>query len=625
MSSALIRLFPVPDSDARPPAQSARRRSLGRILCKRGQITPAQWVEAAQAAAVCDLGPDEILLRRGALSPRALASAQAELYGAGRFDLEAAPPDPRLIDLMGVKTCLALQAVPLRRLGGATLIATSRPDRFAEIRGALPHSLGRAVLAICDADQLQEALRSMRAAPLARAAETRVPEDVSCRFWYGAAPRYAVGGGLLLLLGALLAAPVATFAVLTGWAILALAALIVLRAAAVLAALRPAPPRPQAGTGLLPVVSVMVPLFREENIARHLVGRLEKLTYPKELLDICLVTEESDQVTREALSSTRLPHWMRIISVPNGSLKTKPRALNFAVDFCRGSIIGIYDAEDAPEPDQIDRVVRRFQSCGPEVGCVQGVLDFYNSDQNWLARCFTIEYATWFRVMLPGLERLGLVLPLGGTTLFLRRETIEPLGGWDAHNVTEDADLGVRLARYGYRTEMMGCVTGEEANCRLWPWIKQRSRWLKGYAMTWSAHMRSPVRLWRELGPRRFLGFQAVFLASLSQFVLLPVLWSFWLLALGLPHPLSGAMPGWLLWTLGGVFILSEVLNLSMHTVGLWRAGRKRLIWWVPLLTLYFPLAALAAYKALAEMVFRPFYWDKTRHGLWPSSEPDEG
>ena len=621
MASSPLRLFPLAGSGARTPAQDARRRTLGRILCQRGQITPGQWVEATQAAASCALSPHEILLRRGILSPGALASAQAELHDAVRFDLEASPPDPRLIDLMGAKACLALQAVPLRRLGGATLIATARPDRFAEIRRALPRGFGRAVLAVCDADQLQQAVLRARAAPLAAAAETRVAEDVSCRFWYGAAPRYAVGGGLLLLLWLLLAAPVATFAALTGWAMLALMALIVLKAAALRAALRPAPPPPPAGASPRPVVSVMVPLFREENITHRLVGRLEKLTYPKELLDICLVTEESDQVTRDALSSSRLPHWMRIISVPDGSLKTKPRALNFALDFCRGSIIGIYDAEDAPEPDQIDRVVRHFQGCGPEVGCVQGVLDFYNSDQNWMARCFTIEYATWFRVMLPGLERLGLVLPLGGTTLFLRRDTIEALGGWDAHNVTEDADLGVRLARYGYRTEMMGCVTGEEANCRLWPWVKQRSRWLKGYAMTWSAHMREPARLWRELGPRRFLGVQAVFLASLTQFVLLPVLWSFWLLALGLPHPLSGTAPQGLLWTMGGIFFLSELLNLALHAAGLWRAGRLRLAWWLPLLHPYFPLATLAAYKALAEMVFRPFYWDKTRHGL---SQPDD-
>ncbi|WP_212524421.1 glycosyltransferase [Actibacterium sp. MT2.3-13A] len=585
-------------------------------------MTPAQWIDAARAAANCDLRPEELLLRRGLLSSETLTEALADLHGAERVDLDLTAPDPRLIDEIGVQRCLALQAVPLRRLGGDTVVATARPDRFAEIRRALPREFGRAVMAICDADQLRAALLHARAAPLAAAAETRVAEALSCRFWYGAAPRYAVGGALLGLLALLLAAPATTFALLTGWAMLALLALFALKAAAVLAATRRVPPRPVTLPGPRPVVSVMVPLFREEDIAPRLVARLEKLTYPKELLDICLVTEQADQVTRDALAAARLPGWMRIVTVPDGSLKTKPRALNFALDFCRGSIIGIYDAEDAPDPDQIDRVVRRFEGSGPEVACLQGVLDFYNSDQNWLARCFTIEYASWFRVMLPGLERLGLVVPLGGTTLFLRRAVIEALGGWDAHNVTEDADLGVRLARFGYRTELMTCVTAEEANCRIWPWIKQRSRWIKGYAMTWSAHMRHPARLWRDLGPRRFFGLQVVFLASLSQFLLLPVLWSFWLVPLGLPHPLSGLAPSWLLWALGGAFILCEALNIAVHATGLWLAGRRRMAWWLPLMHPYAPLAALAAYKAVFEMIFRPFYWDKTRHGITPPGRP---
>ena len=141
---------------------------------------------------------------------------------------------------------------------------------------------------------------------------------------------------------------------------------------------------------------------------------------------------------------------------------------------------------------------------------------------NWLSRCFTIEYATWFRVILPGLARMGLPIPLGGTTLFFRRTILDRLGGWDAHNVTEDADLGIRLARHGYRTELIPTTTYEEANCRPWPWVRQRSRWLKGYAVTWAVHMRNPARLWRDLGPWRFFGVQVLFVGTLSQFITAP-------------------------------------------------------------------------------------------------------
>ncbi|MDQ7777169.1 MAG: glycosyltransferase family 2 protein [Paracoccus aminovorans] len=255
------------------------------------------------------------------------------------------------------------------------------------------------------------------------------------------------------------------------------------------------------------------------------------------------------------------------------------------------------------------------------------MLDYYNPRTNWLARAFTIEYASWFRGTLAGAAALDLVVPLGGTTLFFRRDKLEEVGAWDAWNVTEDADLGVRLTRRGYRTEMLDTVTHEEANCRLLPWVKQRSRWLKGFAMTWGVHMRDPLGLWRDLGTRRFLGLQVQLFASLSQYLLAPVLWSFWLLSLGLPHPMRGVLSG----MLGGnaiailftLFVCSELLNIA---IGLWAVrGRqhRHLLPWVPTLHLYFPLGCLAAWKAIYEVVAKPFYWDKTQHGIFEAGPED--
>jgi cellulose synthase/poly-beta-1,6-N-acetylglucosamine synthase-like glycosyltransferase len=372
----------------------------------------------------------------------------------------------------------------------------------------------------------------------------------------------------------------------------------------------------------LPTVSVMVALFQEGNIAPRLIRRLDRLDYPRDLLDILLVVEEKDRLTREALAAVDLPPWMRIVVVPDGPLKTKPRALNFGLDLCRGSIIGVYDAEDAPEPSQIRKVVERFYQRGADVACLQGVLDFYNPHTNWLSRCFTIEYASWFRIILPGLQKLGLAIPLGGTTLFFRRVALEELGGWDAHNVTEDADLGMRLARHGYRAEILDTVTEEEANCRALPWIRQRSRWLKGYMMTWAVHMRDPALLWRQLGPRKFIGFQILFLCTLSQFLLAPVLWSFWLVPLGIPHPLAEALPPAVMMGLIGLYLLTEVINITMNIMGLRMTKHRMSLLWVPSLHFYFPLGALASYKAAWEMVTKPFYWDKTSHGHFDQSAP---
>ncbi|WP_317616312.1 glycosyltransferase family 2 protein [Paracoccus mutanolyticus] len=316
---------------------------------------------------------------------------------------------------------------------------------------------------------------------------------------------------------------------------------------------------------------------------------------------------------------------MRVVRVPDGPIRTKPRALNYALNFCRGSIIGVWDAEDRPEPDQLHKVARGFHFAAPDVACLQGVLDYYNPRTNWLSRAFTMEYAAWFRGTLAGAAALDLVVPLGGTTLFFRRDLLERVGAWDAWNVTEDCDLGVRLTRRGYRTQMLDTVTHEEACCRLVPWIKQRSRWLKGFVMTWGVHMRDPVGLWRDLGTGRFVALQVQLAASVSQYLLAPVLWSLWLLSLGLPHPVRGLLEG----RLGGnaiallfsLFLLAEFLNMAIAAWAVRGRTHRHLLPWVATLHLYFPLGCLAAWKAIYEVVAKPFYWDKTQHGIFDAAE----
>ena len=274
----------------------------------------------------------------------------------------------------------------------------------------------------------------------------------------------------------------------------------------------------------LPKISIMVPLFKESAIMSHLLTNLRQLDYPKTLLQVILVMERDDITTAKTLARTRLLPWITAINVPGGTIKTKPRALNYALDHCKGSIISAYDAEDAPEPGQLRKVARHFAQGDEKLACVQGTLDFYNARTNWLSRCFSIEYATWFRIVLPGLARLRLPVPLGGTTLFFRRHILEELGGWDAHNITKDADIDIRLTRFGYHTELLPTVTLEEANCRGWPGVRQRSRWLKGYALTWAVHMRAPKTLLRDLGLWQFFGVQLLFAGTLSQFLLAPLL-----------------------------------------------------------------------------------------------------
>ena len=215
----------------------------------------------------------------------------------------------------------------------------------------------------------------------------------------------------------------------------------------------------------------------------------------------------------------------------------------------------------------------------------------------------------------PVSRALGWFCRWGGTTLFFRRAILDRLGGWDAHNVTEDADLGVRLARHGYTTQLIPTATFEEANCRAWPWIKQRSRWIKGYLITYIVHLRDPAQLLRDLGWRRFIGFQAMFLATVSQFAALPLLWSFWLPAFGLSHPVSETVGAGVVLPLAVLFVSAEALNIVIGLLAVSGRRHRHLLVWVPTLLFYFPLGAVASYKALYELITNPFYWDKTQHG----------
>ena len=607
----------------RKPRQ--RKRPIGQVLVDSGALLPGDMLKAAAICAREDARFGDVVLAHGMVNAAQLAQGLATQFNCEIADIAGDPPDVRLLDDFGIERCIKLGLIPWKSVGGAIVFVASRPDEFASILPELVQDYGHVRMAVAQEREIQTQLVALRRRFLAQKAEQRVAQTDSCRTWQTARVQRWVLAAMCVAATGLLINPGAMVVGLSIWAILTLIVNTVLKLATLVTMRKRSHPkrlrfksnRSNGKAAKLPVVSILVPLFREKNIASNLVRRLAKLTYPKELLDICLIVEEDDTVTQATLASSSVPDWMRQLTVPRGSLKTKPRALNFALDFCRGSIVGVYDAEDAPEPDQIHKIVKRFSECDEKVACLQGVLDFYNPKQNWLSRCFTIEYATWFRIVLPGLQRLGFAIPLGGTTLFFRRNILEELGGWDAHNVTEDADLGIRLARNGYRTELVPTVTYEEANCRYWPWIKQRSRWLKGYAMTWAVHMRSPGRLWRELGPWKFLGFQLLFVGTISQFILAPLLWTFWAIPLGLPHPMRDVLSDTGFIILAATFIGAEVVTLAVGTFAVVEKQRRRGLWlWVPTLHFYFPLGALAAYKAFWEIIRKPFYWDKTNHGV---------
>lgn len=549
-----------------------------------------------------------------------IAQAQALVFRCAIVNPCTNPPDAGLVELWGPHNCLRDRLLPWRRIGGATVILTQKPEDFQKHHTALEQRFGHVRMAITTEQHLCHAICSNHVDDLTKRAENRVPDAQSSRNWNA---KLMLAGSILICVAIVFLfvfKPLTAFVLLSLWAIVTLTANTLLKAAAACVGLfsRPTDPEgPPVAPEDLPIFTILIPLYKEKEIASHLLERVKQIDYPRDKLDVCLVMEADDTTTRFAVGHTNLPAWLRPIFVPKGTLKTKPRAMNYALDFARGSLVGVYDAEDAPAPDQLRKAARQFANCDKNTACLQGVLDYYNAPANWLTRCFTLEYAGWFRVVLPGLERMGLVVPLGGTTLFFRRDILEKLGAWDAHNVTEDADLGVRLARHGYRTELIATTTQEEANGRFWPWVKQRSRWLKGYAVTYGVHMRDPAKLYRDLGPCRFWGFQILFAGTLSQFALAPVLWSFWVIPFGMNHPMAIYLQGWVLIVVMGLFIFSELTNMFVFALGATKAKKMWLLKWIPTMHFYFPMAAIAAYKGFYELTFKPFYWDKTAHGVF--------
>jgi cellulose synthase/poly-beta-1,6-N-acetylglucosamine synthase-like glycosyltransferase len=369
----------------------------------------------------------------------------------------------------------------------------------------------------------------------------------------------------------------------------------------------------------LPSYSVLVPLFRETAALEQLLMALTGLRYPADKLDIKLILEEEDVGMQAAVAGLTLPPRFEIIVVPAGKPQTKPRALNYALAFCRGELLTIYDAEDIPEPDQLEKAARRFARAGPELACLQAQLTFFNPNENWLSRQFTAEYAMLFGRLLPVLAAHRLPMPLGGTSNHFRTAALRGVGGWDPFNVTEDADLGLRLARHGHETGTLDSITYEEANTRLANWMRQRARWLKGFLATWLVHMRDPRRLMRELGPAGFWVAQAVTIGVFASALLHP-LCLVATLALAALHPTLPEQAGPATVAIAGLNLLVFTAGYVLAIVLTREALRQRGIfgWHGTLATmpLYWLLMSAAVWLALWQFISAPFHWNKTQHGL---------
>jgi glycosyltransferase XagB len=388
-----------------------------------------------------------------------------------------------------------------------------------------------------------------------------------------------------------------------------------------------APRRALLSDAALPVTTVLVPLYREAAIVTQLIAALVALDYPAAKLDIKLLVEADDLSLHRALKACRLPPHISVVTVPWGEPRTKPRALNAGLLEARGSLLAIYDAEDVPDPGQLRLAATLMQRAPAHVAALQARLVIDNAGDSLLSRVFALEYAGLFDVINPGLVRSGLPFLLGGTSNHFRTAILRKVGGWDAWNVTEDADLAIRLVREGYTLGDCPSITWEEAPARLGGWMRQRRRWMKGFMQSAATHSRAPVTAMRQTGILQFVTLSSLSLGTVISAMLYPLFWVLTLMAIRQGDVLAPVGLGQVVASSLALTLFAAGL-LGMFGPPLLGAIRRRawgLLWVAPLLPFYALLISVAAWWALLDWMFSPFHWHKTEHGLALSSLRGEG
>ena len=602
-------------------------RALGDLLVGRRVIELPQLDEAVELAERWNVRLGDALLSRNWIAPRLYYETYAQNFDLPFVDLIGEPPDRELLNLADADLYASRLTMPWRRKDGRLLIATAEPgpETVLFARGRWGNAIEFVVVSKFD---IVFALQTVFGDDLSRRSVFELAEldpHMSARTVFTAPQLIAAYGFVSAALAGLALAPVKTLIALNiAFAIFYLGnfvfkgILVSIGGGRSAAADEAIAIEARALTEHeLPVFTVLVPMFDEAAMLPRLAQALRDLDYPLGKLDIKIVLEADDLKTIEAARSLGLEGVFEIIIVPHSEPQTKPKACNFALRFARGEYLVIYDAEDRPEPDQLRKVVATYRRSPSNTACLQCRLNYYNARENWLTRMFTLDYALWFDQVLPGLERLGMPIPLGGTSNHFRVDVLRELHAWDPFNVTEDADLGIRIGQKGYRVGVVDSTTYEEACCQAGQWLRQRTRWIKGYMQTLLVHTRRPLQFARSAGLLGLFGFVFFIGGTVLAGLLNPLFWLFyivWLVAAAVN--LDVIFPHFLLYLclfnlLAGNGAFTYLLMLAPI-----RRGFLDLIPYSFSLIAYWVLLSAAAYRALWQLLHDPFFWEKTPHGL---------
>ena len=369
----------------------------------------------------------------------------------------------------------------------------------------------------------------------------------------------------------------------------------------------------------LPIYSILCPLYKEANVLPQFLKAIDAIDWPENKLDVLLLLEEDDAETIQAANNTTLPSYVRVMIVPDSQPKTKPKACNYGLAYATGEYVVIYDAEDRPDPLQLKKSYIAFNNISTDIVCLQSKLNYYNTNYNLLTRLFTAEYSLWFDLILPGLQSIDTTIPLGGTSNHFKTSALRYLYAWDSFNVTEDCDLGVRLYKEGFKTGILDSVTLEEANSKVGSWLKQRSRWIKGYLQTYLVHMRDPIDFYKKHGTHSLI-FQLVIGMRMVFMLINPILWlatiSYFALNSLVGPAIEALYPAPIFYIAVITLIFGNFIYLYTYMIGAAKRRQWELLKFVFFVPFYWIMASIASVIALYQLVVKPHYWEKTQHGL---------
>jgi glycosyltransferase XagB len=609
------------------PAPLPVQRPLGELLTAAGHLTQVQLDRALATQARTGDPLGTILTHSGTVGEQTLAEALARQLEMMYVDLDGVHPSRELLELVPHKLMARHRVVPVATQDGQLVLAMVDPlddAAYTALQEAVTMPM-RSVLASDTAVDriLQEVSADDNVEAAVAQLVRHMPDESAYRVLSKGQKRFFIG--LLAVAAVLLVvAPIETIIWFNIGSILFYAAFSLYRFSLVYNAIAhdlELPVTEQEVEDLderaLPIYTLLVPLYREAAVLPQLLESIAKLDYPAPRLDVKILVEADDDETIDAFRALRPPPHFKLVVVPDTLPKTKPKACNYGLLHARGEYVVIYDAEDRPEPEQLKKVVVAYQKAPAHVACIQCKLNYYNREQNLLTRWFTTEYSMWFDIYMPGLDASDCPIPLGGTSNhFVTRGLLE-LGAWDPYNVAEDADLGIRLNKAGSKTAIVDSTTYEEANSDLNNWIRQRSRWVKGYIQTWLVHMRHPIRLFHQLGPRRFVSFQLTVGGTFMSFLLNPLYWgltTLWVLTeAGL---IRSIFPSLIYFAAAAGLILGNFVFVYVNAAGSMQRGYFGLVKYALFSPVYWALMSIGAWKGFLQLFTKPFYWEKTIHGL---------